>query len=91
MGIQAVQVTVTHGTTPVPVADSDGDPTWGDDLAFRNTGTVDLYIGGSTSGTCNFPLLQGETIGMSVAQNDILYAMVQSGSVDGQISAIKSS
>lgn len=95
MAFKGVTVAVPSDGSEVPVAnDQVVDPSGFTEpivnLAYRNTGTVDLYVGGS--GSCVFPLKVGEFIGWSLTESrntSILFAKIQSGSTAGEIRALE--
>lgn len=94
MAVKGVQVVVPADGTEVPVVDEDGDHIMGNDLSFRNTGTVDLKVGGP--GSCVYPLAAdpdsagfGEAVGASLGTEDMMYVKIASGAVAGEITALK--
>lgn len=87
MAVKAVQVTVPSNGTLVQVVDDDGDALLGNELGVRNTGTVDLLLGGQT--TCLMPLKVDEFMGLSMDAGDVLYVGVKTNGVAGQLTAMK--
>jgi hypothetical protein len=87
MALKATQIAVPSDGTPVQVVDDDGDLIPGQELGVRNTGTVDLLVGGPSS--CLMPLKVDEYLGLSMDQLDVLYVKVKTAGTIGQLTALK--
>lgn len=81
MAVKAVQIPVPADGSEVAVVDDDGDHIMGNEMTYRNTGAVDLLVGGP--GSCVYPLAKdpnaggfGEALGGKAHPGDILYVKV---------------
>lgn len=93
--VQSVQVPIPAGP-PVPVTTVDNDNLSGQEITFR-AGGANLFIGGPDVSPSNgFPLacgaggIPGESWSTSLADGEVLYAIVQSGVTPGIVYAVKS-
>jgi hypothetical protein len=81
---------ITHGSTATRLAADPlvPDGISGDTLVLKNSGTVDCYLGGSDVTTSNgWPFPVAAVLVLDVAEH--LYALVQSGNTDGEISVLR--
>jgi hypothetical protein len=88
MAVKAVVVAVPSNGTVVPITDEDGDVVVGNHMGFRNTGTVDLLLGGESSAL--FPLKVDEFYGAECGPEDTFYVKVKTNGTAGEITAVKS-
>lgn len=77
-------VSVTSTSTPVVVFEA--QPANASQMCVRNTGTVTVLLG--TAASQVFPLASNEFLGLQVAPDDEVYAVLQSGSTAGQLTVL---
>lgn len=80
MAVRSRAVTVGTTATRLDLAEGGQSSEGG---AFYNAGSATVYLGGSDVSTANgFALAAGERIGVDLAQQDELYAVAASGTVE---------
>lgn len=87
MAVKSVVVAVPSNGNLVPIVDEDGDHLIGNQMGFRNTGTVDVYLGGPDG--AYMPLKPDEFYGAECGPGDIFYARILPNGGAGEIVAVK--
>lgn len=84
MAVTCTQITVPSNGTVATVFTS--NPTNSSSISVRNTGTNTVLLG--TTGEFFFPLQAMEFLGLSVALDDTLSAIVQTNGAAGQLTVL---
>lgn len=87
MAVKSVVVAAPSDGTLVPIVDEDGDNVMGNHMGFRNTGTVDLLLGGSDA--AHMPLKVDEFYGAECSVDDLVYVKVKTAGTAGEVTAMK--
>lgn len=87
MGVKSVVVAVPSDGSLVPIVDEDDDKVQGNQMGFRNTGTVDLLLGGSDA--AHMPLKVDEFYGAECGADDLFYVKVKTNGTAGEVTVVK--